>query len=189
MSEVEGIDTTGVQALVDRALHVARWTKLLAENEQELHRRRSQAFVAALARELAALDPDPAVRVFHRHNPENRAQFGLHELLHDITVCRVGHVAPDSKHVYIEDALWQVESELRALRRHALLDFNKLVLGSAPRKLFVGPKVKDLPAWRELLGKLAARCTGQVYFAAIPRPAHWMHDRSGAEVWRLPSRG
>lgn len=185
----EPIDVDGVRALVDRALHNARRTKLIAESEPELHRRRSQAFVAALARELAALTPEPEVRAFHRHSDENRLQFGLNELLHDICVCRVGHVSPDSKHMYIEAPLWQAESELRALRRHALLDFNKLVLGAAPYKLFVGPKVKDITAWRELLGKLAARCTGRVFFAAIPRPAHWTHDRSGADAWELPARG
>lgn len=65
-------------------------------------------------------------------------------------MCRIARVesAAQGKTLwYVAEALWQVESELARDSRQALIDFNKLVLGAARHKLFVGPQVADSEAF------------------------------------------
>jgi hypothetical protein len=142
-----------------------------------LHAGRSGAFVSALAsqlREQYAKESD--VRTFDKYHEGNRSEFGLNELLHDITVCRVAQVpsCAQGRHLsYVSAPIWQVESELAKDSRQALFDFNKLVLGAALLKLFVGPAVADADAFIDVLRPAAACCTGQVFVALIPHPAVW----------------
>lgn len=80
------------------------------------------------------------IRVFSKHNDKNRKAFRLNELLHDVCVCKAGKVqsvVQGKELEYIKKPLWQVESEFARDSRAVLIDFNKLVLGSARNKLLV----------------------------------------------------
>ncbi|HSH80688.1 MAG TPA: hypothetical protein VLA19_19345 [Herpetosiphonaceae bacterium] len=57
--------------------------------------------------------------------------------------------------------------------RQALFDFNKLVVGAAASKLFIGPQGRDSHAILETLLPAAAACTGTVYVAFAPYPSDW----------------
>lgn len=112
----------------------------------------------------------------------------MRELLHDVTVCRLAPVqsAAQGKTLwYVTDALWQVESELARDSRQALIDFNKLVLGAARHKLFVGPQVTDPEAFIDVLRPAAARCVGHVFAALIPHPDAWDHPGPTVQTWHL----
>jgi len=105
-----------------------------------------------------------------------------------VLVCRVGRV-PSAAHrkemLYIDQALWQVESEFARSSGQALMDFNKLVLGSAEHKLFVGPRVHDEARFLNVLLPAACRCSGKVYTALVPHPGTWAEDGSGVSLWSL----
>jgi len=182
------LDLVDVQALVERALRIARAESPAAENPMALHAGRSHAFVRALAGELRERYHDPDVVSLCKYDDRDRARLGMRELLHDISVCRVAPVESASKSRtlwYVVGALWQVESELARDSRQALVDFNKLVLGSAHHKLFVGPQVADPEAFLGVLRPAAARCVGQVFAALIPHPDRWDIAGPDVEVWRL----
>ena len=183
------VDLAGVQNIVERALAAARVRTILADRPQELHAGRSHAFVRALADELRELHAgDESVTALCKYDDRDRARVGMSELLHDVTVCRVAAVtsAAQGKTLwYVTDALWQVESELARDSRQALIDFNKLVLGSARIKLFIGPQVADPEAFVGVLRPAAARCTGEVFAALIPHPDRWDHAGVGVQTWQL----
>lgn len=182
------LDLPEVRALVERALQKARAESLAATEPIELHAGRSRAFVRALADELRDRHGDPDIVSLCKYDDRDRARIGMRELLHDVSVCRVAPVqsAAQGKTLwYVADALWQVESELARDSRQALIDFNKLVLGSARYKLFVGPQVADAEAFVGVLRPAAARCVGQVFAALIPHPDSWDHARPDVQVWQL----
>jgi len=94
-----------------------------------------------MAEEFRKLYPEPDVRVFCKWDDCNRGEFGLNELLYDVCVCRTETClsARQGKTLrYVTKALWQVESEFARDSYEAVKDFNKLVIGSAENKLFVG---------------------------------------------------
>ena len=74
---------------------------------------------------------------------------------------------------YVTASLWQVESELARDSRQALFDFNKLVTGAADHKLFVGPRVANPEAFRDVLAPPASHCSGSVSVCLIPPPRDW----------------
>lgn len=147
------------------------------EGRGELHRRRSEAFVEKLAellrREFAC---DESIRVLSRGYSGNKAEFGLNELLFDITVCRVDRTTSargGQMLTVVTKGLWAIESEFARDSRQAVFDFNKLVLGSAANKVFVGPLVSDQRAFLQALELAAGHCSGRVFFVAVPHPACW----------------
>jgi hypothetical protein len=122
---------------------------IYADTAQRRHARRSRAWVAALADEFRAhYRGDPDVRVLSKHDPSNRGEFGLNELLYDVLVCRVG-TAPAAIRpgtiTFVREALWQVESEFasRTARQAAYRPEQAGARVRRPRKLFVGPQVSD----------------------------------------------
>ena len=87
---------------------------------------------------------------------------------------------------YIKEVLWQVESEFAKNSREALVDFNKLVLGSAKNKLFIGPHVSDQESFIEVLRPAAKQCSGSVFLGMISHPAEWdSEDSSKIDFWKL----
>ena len=141
--------------------------------------KRSQNWVTCLRNEFDAAyrqAGDEAVRAFCKACGDNKADFGLNELLHDVCVCRVATV-PSRTHrkplMFVTDVLWQVESEFRRSGTEAVKDFNKLILGSSQTKLFVGPITNGLDADLAVLTEPAKRCTGEVYVAFIAHPNSW----------------
>jgi hypothetical protein len=143
----------------------------------KFHHARSLAWVSSLA---AAFENhfagDIAIRVLTRYDDRHRAEFGLNELLYDISVVRVATVPAARRQVdliYVKNVLWQVESEFARNSREAVFDFNKLVLGSAKNKLFIGPNVDDPDRFLGVLLPAAQACTGKVYAALVPHPDRW----------------
>lgn len=176
--------------LVRTALANALSTPTSARTKQALHRARSRDWVESLAAEFRRVySGADDVRVFSKHNEANRTDFGLNELLYDVSVCRVAPVesARHRKQLwYVRRALWQVESEFARDSRAALVDFNKLVLGSAENKLFVGPRTNDDAAFLRVLLPAARACRGDVFVALVPHPAAWDEGLAdAARVWRL----
>ena len=166
-----------VRRIIERALEVARRADIEAISQQQLHAARSRDFVAALGDQFASLYAgDPDVRVFTKHDERNRAEFGMNELLYDVTVCRTGRVK-SARHgkalQYVASPIWHVESEFARSSRQALFDFNKVVLGAAPYNLFVGPYVHEPSKFVDVLRVPAACCAGRVFVALIPHPHSW----------------
>lgn len=175
------------------ALAAAMSKSIDANTPKELHTLRSRAWVAALADEFRThYRDDPDVRVLSKHDPSNHREFGLNELLYDVLVCRVG-TAPAANSpatlTYVREALWQVESEFARDSRQAVYDLNKLVLGAAPHKLFVGPQVSDEARFLAALLPAARCCSGEVYVALVPHPAQWDDCEVVVRVWRLVEEG
>ncbi len=173
-----------LRTLLESALADAVKAKLVAATPQLLHRARSQAWIAALARHLRLQYSGNSFRVLSRYDTTHRAEFGLNELLYDVLVCRVGNV-PSARHrkslTYIKEVIWQVESEFARDSGQALRDFNKLVLGTGHNKLFVGPIVHDNQPFVDVLLRAAAACTGDVHVALIPHPGEW--DAFGQKIY------
>ena len=176
-----------LRKLLQASFTAARTKQGGSGSAQVVHRTRSQVWVEQLATHLQEfLGNDPAIRVLSKHNNAYKADFGLNELLYDVLACRVNKVAA-ARHgkllVYIEEALWQIESEFAKNSKQALIDFNKLVLGSGQNKLFVGPQVHDKQAFINTLLPAARACTGNVYIALIPHPSEWERSDYQIDVW------
>jgi hypothetical protein len=175
--------------LLEKSLAEAQSATTVGTLPRDIHRNRSQAWIRQLGEAfLHALDSDSSVRVFTRGDTTHRADFGLNELLYDVLVCRVNSV-PSAKWgkplYYIEEALWQVESEFARDSKQALIDFNKLVLGSGRNKLFIGPQVSDKPSFIEVLLPAARACIGNVYVALVPHPRDWGTGEHQIDLWML----
>jgi hypothetical protein len=172
---------------LDEARDQARAKEVAGTPLGTLHKERSKEWVKYLGTKLPELIEDRTnVHALYKHNKANKEMFGLDELLFDILVCRTGSIKePRKVFTYIVQALWQVESEFAKDRRQALFDFNKLVLGSALNKLFIGPQVHNKPQYLETLRPAACACTGNVYVALIPHPDRWVQDDHQIDVWKL----
>jgi hypothetical protein len=159
-----------------------------------IHRNRSKHFVEVLADALRQeYSSQPAIRVFSKHYEANRREFGMNEVLYDVLVAEAGYTEPirgQQKLAYLRKALWQIESEFAHDSRKALFDFNKLVVGAAERKLFVGPQVSDDQAFRSSLLPAAQCCSGEVYLALLPHPKLWKQGQNlGVALFRCTSDG
>ncbi|MDQ3440296.1 MAG: hypothetical protein M3478_08090 [Planctomycetota bacterium] len=155
---------------------------------QSLHQRRSSEWVRCLAHELKTLvargDEADDVRVLYRNNPDeaNRADFGLNELLYDVCICRTAEhpSAREGRALrYVTEAMWLVESEFARDSFQAVKDFNKLVIGHAANKLFIGPRLGPADEPRYLAALLpvargsAHNGASSVYAALVPHPGEW----------------
>jgi len=178
-----------VRELARSALDAARAQQIDAGAPGELHRKRSRAWVERLADQFRAYyRTDETVRVFSKGCRANRKEFGLNELLYDVSVCRSGSVrssAQGRQLLYIREVLWQVESEFARDGREALKDFSKLVCGSAQNKLFVGPQVADNEGFINVLLPAARACTGRVIVVLLPHPRQWDNAAFDVQGWEL----
>ena len=158
---------------------------------QSLHQQRSSEWVRCLAHELKTLvgkggegEDERDVRVLFRNNPDeaNRVDFGLNELLYDVCICRTAeHPSARGGRTlrYVTEALWLVESEFARDSFQAVKDFNKLVIGHAANKLFIGPRVGAadeegyLNALLPVARASAHNGASSVYAALVPHPGEW----------------
>lgn len=159
------------------------WEKARLTPEQHTNRERSQKWVCKLAEEFRSEYRDKEIhRVFWLGNKDNRDQFGINELLFDVMVCSVSKVESLQQRSnlldYIDQCHWQVESEFnRENSRAVVVDMSKLVVGSAENKLFIASHRSS--RGRELLnlcGRIARRCSGNVFFAFVAHPEDWDSD-------------
>jgi hypothetical protein len=190
------VDVDVVRGLVEGALQRAR-----SDAAQSDDRERSRAFVEALHEALWVhyrAEPDvirraePDVIVMSRSctSERDRKRMGMNELLHDITVCRIAPLRSVRRGVdlwCVREALWQVESELANNTREGLYDFNKLILGAARYKLFIGRLITNNDEYFRLLREAASSCTGEVFAALIPHPQRWNDCDEAPRVVRLKS--
>lgn len=178
-----------IRELVSASFQDAKAKNIEDSPPRVLHNKRSMEWVESLANGFRdAFASDKSVRVFSRHYHENRQDFGVNELLYDVTVISaetVESAARKKNLFFVKAALWQVESEFSRDSRQALIDFNKLVLGSAKNKLFIGPQIQDHDSLIKVLTPAAAVCPGEVYAAFIPHPDEWDNNLSAPNVFQF----
>lgn len=79
-----------------------------------------------------------------------------------------------------------MESEFARDTGEAVADFNKLVLGSAQNKLFIGPQVHDPQSFLNVLIPAAKSCSGSVFAALVPHPDRWEENgEPGIALWQF----
>jgi hypothetical protein len=160
----------------------------------KLHRARASKWVSALCEAFHEHYQIPDIRTQIRSRGKNR-----NELLYDIVVCRYDHIpsAQARKKISlprITHVLWQIESEVLPNNSRGWVDdFNKLVLGSADRKLFVG-SFRDSPENMRVLADIAPYIPGlATYLALIPHPASWdkqiIFGSDDVSLWRFTDHG
>ena len=178
-----------VKQLLQETLQQAKSYPDSGKTTQRINMHRSRNWVEALAEQFKKkYDGDSEIRIFSKSNDSNRKDFGLNELLHDVLVCKVDGVESSvhKKKLYlIKEVLWQVESEFAHNTRSSLVDFNKLVLGSAKNKLFIAAQVKKGTEnlFLEVLKPAAGYCTGDVYVGMIPHPGDWADTQDDIHLW------
>jgi len=178
-----------VKQLLQEALQQAQSEPDTGETTQKTNLNRSRSWVKALAEQFKKrYEGDTDIRIFTQSDYSNRRDFGLNELLYDILVCRAGEVESSvhkKKLCFIKEVLWQVESEFAHNTRSALVDFNKLVLGSGKNKLFVASQVKKGTenSFLKVLQPAARYCTGDVYVGMIPHPSNWIDTDNEIHLW------
>ena len=178
-----------VKQLLQEALKQAQSEPDAGETTQRINLNRSRYWVKALAEQFQKrYEGDSEIRVFSKTDPSHRKDFGLNELLHDVVVCRVGEVESSVRGktlLFIKEVLWQIESEFAHDSRKALVDFNKLVLGSGKNKLFIGSQVRKgkEESFLSVLQPAAGYCTGDVYVGMIPHPSNWVDTDNNVHLW------
>ena len=178
-----------VKQLLQNALDQAKLEPDKGKTAQQINQNRSLSWVKSLAEQFKKrYEGDSEIRIFTKSNYSNRKDFGLNELLHDVLVCRIGEVESSlhkKKLCFIKEVIWQIESEFAHNTRSSLVDFNKLVLGSAKYKLFIASQVKKGTenAFLKVLQPAAADCTGDVYVGMVPHPNKWTDVEGAIHLW------
>lgn len=173
-----------IKKIIENSFKKAKDKEENKPSHKNQNKTRSETWVKTLS-EMLRKNYGNDVTAFNR-SIENE-EFGLNELLHDICICNTGTVKSQMHNkdlTYISDVHWQVESEFSNDSRSALIDFNKLVLGSAENKLFVGPIVDKKEDFIKVFEKPASACTGNIYIALIPHPRDWCKDQYSIYVWK-----
>jgi GTP1/Obg family GTP-binding protein len=146
-------------------------------SKQKIHAFRSQSWVESLAEAFRKeYKDDKNISVFSKYHTRNRTDFGLNELLYDISVCKINYTESPKhkiKLAYIEKALWLVESEMAKDTRQLVYDFNKLVIGDSKNKLFVGPLSNYNDEILGIFKKIAKNCNGDIWVGFISHPGKW----------------
>jgi len=185
---VKDFQPVGIESVVNNAFVAATGKRIEGTNDGQLHRHRSRVWVEALADQFRkSYEGNSGVRVFSRYNFD-RKEFGMDELLYDVLVCSVATTPSERRGTelfYVEDALWQVKSNFDKNARETLFDFNKLVIGSAENKLFIGPQVSDPEVFLDVLWAPAQHCRGNVYVALVPHPSEWDKGQADVPVWQF----
>ena len=187
------MESKKLKELILRSFQEARCARISDLTPQDLHRKRSQEWVKVLARNFRKCysNQDNKVKVFSKDFGEHRAEFKVNELLYDIAVCRTSETSSAQKRTpltYIQEALWVVESEMAKDSHEAIIDFSKLVMGSAQNKLFIGPKVNNQGNFNKVLLAPAGHCSGNVYLAIIPHPEDWGKRDNEPELFILSGK-
>ena len=169
-----------VQSAWNEALHA----DVQDDNRRDRNRKRSSAWVNALACRFRESYKGARYRVFWSANKKNREQFGRNEMLFDIAVCSVSMTRSRQRNAqdleFIAQCHWQIESEFsRTNTREIVIDMSKLVMGSAENKLFVAAHRTGNEEYGilEQCSEIAGRCTGRVYFCFVSHPDDWEPER------------
>lgn len=194
---VKELSTEVLKKIIEESFEIARTMPDKNAPAQVVHQDRARNWVKTLGEQFRHFfeaypeRDDSDIRVFSKYDPTNRKDFGLNEYLFDILVCMVGKVtsANQGKELYyIREAIWQVESEFALDTRQALIDFNKLVIGNAPNKLFIGPLVSEdrVQPYLNVIKPAAQVCQGTVYTVLVPHPKDWGNkDPKPIQMWEF----
>ncbi len=171
-----------MENIVNLVITACRNARKISDVDEQVaitHKNRSINFVECLAQLLHnQYEAIENIATLSKHNPENRAKFGVNELLFDITTCQFSTINSGKSNkelAYITKGLWVVESEMAKDKRQALYDFNKIVLADSENKLFVGPLVhhSEEADYLNVLAAAATYCKGNLYLALVPHPGNW----------------
>ena len=182
-----------------KALITAAWEKALRWTEEtpipdgkpegQVHSERSGAWVDCLGKGFQEHYNAPNQLVFWKQNGSNRREFGLNELLFDVSVCQVEKVKSLSQGIslrFVSKCHWQVESELNdSNSREITKDFSKLIMGNSDNKLFISAYGEEhRKQVLKMCSEMARHCTGKLYICFISHPAKWRCCPGDPEVFR-----
>lgn len=180
------------QQAVFNAKQKSSEANITSDDLQKLHALRAREWVEALADNFREYyKKADNYRVFSKYysgeNEEQRKDFDLNELLFDISVVKINKtLSPRNIELpYIEKAEWIIESEMAKNTRELVYDFNKLIIGDAENKLFVGPISDEIEKFIPKLGEIARNCRGTVYLSLISHPEMWDKEHSRPKIWKF----
>ena len=170
----ELINTAWAKTLKNRAMTGGNTEKSRGQFNLEA----SSLWLDSLGKEFRNRYKDKGLRVFWKGNKSNRNQFGLNELLFDISVCQVEEVPSIRKRTplpFVSNCYWQIECELNdSDSREITKDFSKLVMGKSDNKLFVSSYQRDNQMEvRRMCSPIAGHCTGRLHLCFIDHPRSW----------------
>lgn len=163
----------------------------------KFNRDASSVWLDCLGREFQRHYGGDDQKVFWNGNSSNRGEFGLKELLFDISVCQVNEVPTIIKGTqlpFVAHCHWQVESELNNKNsREITKDFSKLVMGQSDSKLFISSyQGENQMKIRKMCSSIACHCAGEVHLCFIEHPQSWGQEPESpvlftwkGDRWRL----
>ena len=159
-----------------------------SSSHDQTHKDRAKAWIDCLGEGFREHYSNKDQRVFWRNNSDN-SDFGLNELLFDISVCQIGWVksiAQRRRLPYIAKSLWQIESEFdKRNSREITKDFSKLVMGRSENQLFIstyqGNRQKQA---MDLCSCLARCCNGNLYLCFVEHPDKWSKDPRSPSLFK-----
>ncbi len=135
---------------------------------------------------------NPRFRVFWGSMVEEDPDFARKEYLHDILVCKtdtVRSIGNRQQNIpFVSEVHWQVESELALNTRQISIDFSKLVMGSAEKKLFVTVRSKREDITENLIDaccEMGSFVFGELYLCLLDDIDKWTEDCDYPEVINL----
>ncbi len=154
----------------------------------QTHKDRAIAWIDCLGEGFQEYYSNKGQRVFWKNNGCN-SDFGLSELLFDISVCEIGWVEAIGQRrplPYISKCLWQVESEFdNKNSREITKDFSKLVMGRSESQLFVstyqGNRRKQVLS---MCSNISRCCKGNLYLCFVDHPAKWSHGPKSPSLFK-----
>ena len=176
------VDETNIRELIRDA-----WSETLKKAKEKPNRCKAEIWVNCLGKGFRRHYEGSSQAVFWRGNGNNKNDFGLNELLFDISVCetaKVSSIVKEDQLTFVAGCYWQVESELNdSNSREFTKDFSKLVMGRSENKLFVSSYLdKHRKAAETLCSSMAPHCQGNLYLCFIPHPRAWDGPQSGPEL-------
>ncbi len=179
-----------IRHLINYSFNDATKSLVMGTSPESLARARERAYIKTLTTHFEDSLSDDNVRVFSAYQRGNSEDFGTEQLLYDIHVCRVGvtQTADRKKEElhYIQASLWQIETDFSRDIQSAVYAFNRLVVGNAENKLFIGAQLTaGRDTYIKSLKACAEVCIGAVYLALIPHPDSWDDDEHPIDVWQF----
>lgn len=149
------------------------------KGEGAKNRHLSKEWVENIAKEFRQYyKQSESYRVFSRGYYENREEFRLNEYLYDIAVIKTGVVKSvlDNDLECPQEAIWLIESEFNTKdSRASLIDFGKLVIGSATNKALILPAGGRIEEWAmQHLPKIPAVAKDNWFICFVPHPGEWL---------------
>jgi hypothetical protein len=165
-------DVTLISNLICRAFDEAHRLGDKKNNAQ-----RSAFWIECLAKAFRSIEWEEDIAVFSKDYYGNRVEFGMNEMLYDVTVAEIKTIkSARSKEIkVISNVKWLIESEFQKSNSRAItIDFSKLVIGRAENKLLIISEGMLIPTWIEnAIPEIIKSDNCNFYLAVIPHPKDW----------------